>query len=508
MPDSPFAVKNNQDDMAPGMIGIPRWMLQGGQMPGMGGAQPSPFPPAIAAASALPVQPRTAEAAPPAAPPPATPSPAVAELTRLTQRTPASTAGPHYDITKDQSRSGIEQIRNPFLRTLGRIGDAALSTVLPAAAVFTPGTQLHHQMNVNSARNAVGDEQTEAEESRKAAAAPANVADVESQTHLRNAQAQKALNPPDPKDWDESKELIIDPEHPEVGPQVAYVNKVDPTQIKFMGAAGARPTEDKITTSHVVAQDGSVIAIHSDPKTGKTTHEIVYKGDPKVNTELTKLEVNGKPHTVVFDKNTNSVVKDLGETGEKPPTVNVNAESHQESMKGKELLDKAEGAYRAASQGARTLTDFVKSAQAGNKVTAQALPLEGALEITTTAGTKRINRTEVDQYAGAGSLFDNIMGRLGKLKSGQPIPKDVQNDSVKLAQILQKNAYQTYKEAHESAVKRYGLKGEEPLPEPNGGYGAPHKLAGATLKEQNDDYEKLKSGTHFIGPDGKERVKP
>lgn len=398
-------------------------------------------------------------------------SPAVAELTRLTQRSPASTANGNYDITKDQSRSGIEQIHNPFLRTLGRIGDTALSTLLPAAAVFTPGTQLHHQMNVNSARHGVEDEQGEQKSAEEAAAAPGLRAHTAAQTALETAQAEKATNPPpDPKDWEEVKSgPVVDPDHPESGPQVLYVNKNDPSKRMFVGQAAAKPTDAKETANVHVLPDGTVISVNHDSKTGKSTADVVYKGDPKVPTEVKQLEISGKPHQVLVNSQTGETIKDLGETGEKPPTVNINAENHQEVMKGKELLDKAETSYRAAAQGAKTLTDFVKSAQAGNKVTAQALPLEGALEITTTAGTKRINKTEVENYAGAGSLFDNIMGRLGKLKSGQPIPKDVQDDSVKLANILQSNAYQTYRDAHSSAVKRYGLKGEDPLPEPGGG---------------------------------------
>jgi hypothetical protein len=57
-------------------------------------------------------------------------------------------------LDRDQSRlnyltnsgSGVSQIKNKFGRVAGTIGDIALTMIDPAAALFTPGTSLHHQM--------------------------------------------------------------------------------------------------------------------------------------------------------------------------------------------------------------------------------------------------------------------------------------------------------------------------------------------------------------------------
>jgi hypothetical protein len=54
------------------------------------------------------------------------------------------------------------------------------------------------------------------------------------------------------------------------------------------------------------------------------THSVVYKGDPKVETDLTKLEIGGKEHSVIVNKKTGAIVKDLGPSGEKPANVTVN----------------------------------------------------------------------------------------------------------------------------------------------------------------------------------------
>lgn len=41
--------------------------------------------------------------------------------------------------------SGISQIKNPFLRTLARVGDIAGSALFPTVASMIPGTELHHR---------------------------------------------------------------------------------------------------------------------------------------------------------------------------------------------------------------------------------------------------------------------------------------------------------------------------------------------------------------------------
>jgi hypothetical protein len=185
-------------------------------------------------------------------------------------------------------------------------------------------------------------------------------------------------------------------------------------------------------------------------------------------TKIVSREVGGKPHNILIDERTGADIKDEGESGEKPPTINLGAQGFQEQERGRSLLDKAETQYRTAQQGANGLRDMIAQADAGNKVSAQVLPLQGALEITTAQGVHRINRTEVDQYAGAGSLWDKVAGELGKVTSGQPIPANIRQDMRKLADIEEKAAYQNYKGAFDSASKRYKLTDEQPLPQPGG----------------------------------------
>lgn len=155
---------------------------------------------------------------------------------------------------------------------------------------------------------------------------------------------------------------------------------------------------------------------------------------------------------------------------EKPQVTNNHFEEH-EGDKGRALLDKAEGQYRTAEQGAQGIRGMIDDALQGGKISARMLPLEGALEVTTANGVKRINRTEVDQYAGGGSLFDRLAGQIGGATKGIPFTPEIMNDMKRLADVQEKGAYDNYKGGYDSATRRYHLTDEQALPAPSGSAG-------------------------------------
>jgi hypothetical protein len=152
-------------------------------------------------------------------------------------------------------------------------------------------------------------------------------------------------------------------------------------------------------------------------------------------------------------------------------------QNHQDTMTqhegdtGRKVLDNAEKTYGNASQSADQMDQFINLAKQGNKAAGSMVPLEGALEITTANGVKRINRTEVDQYAGAGSLYDKVHGEISKLAVGKPIPDNVLNDMRQLSDVLRQGAYKNYSDTFDSAQKRYNLTNEEKKPAPGGSNG-------------------------------------
>jgi hypothetical protein len=234
--------------------------------------------------------------------------------------------------------------------------------------------------------------------------------------------------------------------------------------------------------THFATDDGF---FSFNPQTGHVA-PLTFNGQPvaspkKLIQSQPIMGPDGKPHTYMLDQHGNKV-QDLGVHYERP-IINNTGDNHlfQEQERGRGLLDKAEGEYRSAQQGASTMRDMLDQADAGNRMSAQMLPLEGALAITTAQGVHRINRTEVDQFAGGGSLYDRIAGELGKVSEGQPIPKNIRNDIRKLTDMQEKAAYSKYKGAHESATQRYHLTDEKPLPAPGGGEPASQHKVGDTV---------------------------
>lgn len=350
---------------------------------------------------------------------------------------------------KESTGSGISQIHgmiensrlgqaHPLLgKILGwgaqipaELGDIAGSAVAPEITRNLPGTEYHHDVLVRQGQKQVtGDVEN---------------AQKQAQTQEAGAATQKTQEETAemPGEQEEKQDL-----------QDAQISNLLHPQAKTDFQAWRQENPKAPVTDWLQAQQDA-----------KPTKE---PGGPKT----IQKQISGVPHTFAYDEATKDYSRDEGPTGEKPPVINLNADKgreFQEQERGRGLLDKAEQNYRTAQQGVGTMRDMLAQADAGNKMSAQMLPLEGALQITTAQGVHRINRTEVDQFSGAGSLFDKIQGELGKVTAGQPIPPNIRNDIRKLVSAQEKQAYGTYKGAYDSAAKRYHLEDETPLAEPGG----------------------------------------
>jgi hypothetical protein len=91
------------------------------------------------------------------------------------------------------------------------------------------------------------------------------------------------------------------------------------------------------------------------------------------------------------------------------------------------------------------MQSLIELTRTGNKAAGSNLPLIGVETLNAINGIKRINRSEIDQYKGAGSLYDRIMGKVGGLTVGQPIPADVLKDIEAMHDTLRQGAESSYK---------------------------------------------------------------
>jgi ethanolamine utilization microcompartment shell protein EutL len=101
------------------------------------------------------------------------------------------------------------------------------------------------------------------------------------------------------------------------------------------------------------------------------------------------------------------------------------------------------------------MSDFLDEARSGNKTAVRIVPLQGALEITTSQGVHRINRTEVDQYGGGGNLYDRLAGKVGGVLTGKNITDDVLNSMDALQQKISQNSQTLYQNKLDLANKTY-----------------------------------------------------
>jgi hypothetical protein len=91
------------------------------------------------------------------------PTPAMPTVSRIPneaeQNSSASLLGHQQELKRlTDTGSGVSQIKNPFLRTLGRIGDVAESAILPGVARITPGTTMNHDRLVGQQQGYVNND--------------------------------------------------------------------------------------------------------------------------------------------------------------------------------------------------------------------------------------------------------------------------------------------------------------------------------------------------------------
>lgn len=301
-------------------------------------------PPVSTADAGLPTLPQTPMAKP-------APGPMQQELSRVTAP-PLSGSLAHTKA--DTGLSGVEQIHNPFLRVPLQVLEGAFNTFVPGGRAFTsyiPGTESHHEAIVRSDTNAAKEEQEAqkaADESTRSATQSgletAQAGAIPSEVALRNAQAeearQRAENLRNPPGVVKEKQILYDKAGDPIGYQDEHGNVFGPQDPSLpqgvkdvLSAARSKTPNPNI---HELP-DGTVVAI-TVGKDGKPTATEVYKGDPKIETIATQREVNGRPHTVLVNRQTGDDIKDLGPTGEKPSTGEQGTWTLEEDANGKPVL--------------------------------------------------------------------------------------------------------------------------------------------------------------------------
>jgi hypothetical protein len=88
--------------------------------------------------------------------------------------------------------SGVDQIQNPLLRGIARVGDVLGSVFAPGLASAIPGTTLHHNLLVNQATQNMTQDQKFAQQDAQTAETHANTANLDLQPQLKEQAAALA----------------------------------------------------------------------------------------------------------------------------------------------------------------------------------------------------------------------------------------------------------------------------------------------------------------------------
>jgi hypothetical protein len=328
---------------------------------------------------------------------------------------------------KESTGSGISQIHgmiensrlgqaHPLLgKILGwgaqipaELGDIAGSAVAPQVTRLIPGTEYHHDDLVKQGQRQVAGDVANAQK--------------EAETGETQARTQELENPAD-----ELTPLATDQGY------LGFSKKTGQATPIQVGGETVQPVEKQPAQNVHVLPDGKVISVKTDPKTGKSAAEVVYEGDPAVKTEVKQLEIGGKPHQVLVNSQTGETVKDLGETGERPTTVNVNA--------GVGALDRETkqfgSGHQKALDGAQSQLEKIADARSMINGNAEAQGLGIPKVLTALVGGQgtgvRITQAELQSIAHARGIQGDFEGTLNKLSGKGALSADQQKQ---LTQIL------------------------------------------------------------------------
>ncbi|HMF95104.1 MAG TPA: hypothetical protein VKE96_12450 [Vicinamibacterales bacterium] len=146
------------------------------------------------------------------------------------------------------------------------------------------------------------------------------------------------------------------------------------------------------------------------------------------------------------------------------------AQNFTEAEAGRHVLTAKADEYSKAQHSAQTLRDVVNAAKyggdGGNRLAASMQTLLSTITPIRAEGMNRINQTEYGVVERAGSKLDRIEGFLGGWTKGQPVPPNIQQDMLDMADMLENTAYDSYTKQVDYAQQTYPTMGTAPRLDP------------------------------------------
>lgn len=288
------------------------------------------------------------------------------------------------DIAKDENPWGTPDNHPGFFGKLGHLGSQFIQNIQHEQGQLTP-REAEEQRLGKEIQGIESEKSKEGLEGAQAGLAGANTEHVQAET-------------------------------PEVAPNAESTRGLQAAETAEKEAAIASPS---LATAYSHAVNESLKA-GRDPATDPVVQHLsdaitsIQKQTAPKGAHFIQREVGGKPHTIAVDDLTGADIRDEGETGEKPPTVNVNA--------GLTALDRE--ATRLAKPYEKGISDanaqLDKIADARNMVNgnaeSQALGVPKVLTalVSGQGSGVRITQPELNAIAKARGISGDVEGTLNK----------------------------------------------------------------------------------------------
>jgi hypothetical protein len=237
--------------------------------------------------------------------------------------------------------------------------------------------------------------------------------------------------------------------------------------------------------------NGDIVQVTTD-KDGKAHSEVVYHGDPKVETDLTSKTVNGQEHRILVNKNTGETIKDLGafKTEETPGQREKAEEAGQEPVIGydkdgtQRLMSRAEakqaGLNHIIKATPKDRDDAEQNASALNDMTAKVRNLRESSKAIDKLGT--VQKTLIQAALRGGP--DDMSTRLA-VSQMSPEAKQFYQDVASLREAALALPKQTTGGARVSEVQAHALWSTIP------GSAGDHNFRDSQLRKFDENTERL-----------------
>lgn len=248
--------------------------------------------------------------------------------------------------------------------------------------------------------------------------------------------------------------------------QQYFAGASDPNAILDLG----RTPEERVKSQQAAAELSRQAA--RDAQTAKHENEEAAVSRANANTNAAHLRIAQQTYEQTFGPNSDQQLVGVEKNARPAARAAMNEEAKR---------------YQGTIRSADDLQTMVDLAKSGNKVAGTNIPLVTVGMVNAMNGIKRMNKAEIDAQAGAGNLWDQVVGKADKLVLGQPVPPEILKDTSALLQTMQAKGAQAHadrvtgiNQTYHSAFKPIEIEHKAP-PLPQGGGKVIDKATAATF---------------------------